>query len=154
MTLLRHVRYGSLLKALQWAKPLSSQWCQKAVPRLPRVLPWPALLHTPAHSIPPSLHTSLPDGPQTFWADAPSEPLTLLFPLLFMLFPQVPTWLTASLIPSPHVNIFLLRTSLTTCLESNSSTPPLFLLYFSSYCLSSSITPYNLPTYFIICLPL
>lgn len=126
-----------LLRAQQWPKTMSSWQCQKVVPSFQepsRDLLSSMLLLTP--SLPPH---QLPDGPQTLWGQGP--PLKAL-------------WLTLSLVPGPCINIFSLRTSLTTCLDLNSSIPSPFLLCFSSFCLVSSITPYNLQIYFIICLPL
>lgn len=89
--------------------------------------------HKPSHdllsctsSCPHSPRTGLSEDPQTPGAGSPSEPWKLLFLLLWMLFLQVSSWHAPSLIPSPSINTFLVRTSLTTYLESNSSTSSSF----------------------------
>lgn len=142
-----------LLRAQQWPKTMSSWQCQKVVPSFQepsRDLLSSMLLLTPSLS-----PRQFPDGPQTLWGwGAPLKALYLLFLLLFMFFAHISTWLTLSLVPSPCISIFLLRTSLTTCFNLNSSIPPPFLLCFSPFCFASCITAYNLQIYFIICLPL
>ena len=101
-----------LLRAQQWPKTMSSWQCQKVVPSFQepsRDLLSSMLLLT--HSLPPH---QLPDGPQTLWGQgAPLKALYLLFLLLFMFFPHLSTWLTLSPVPSPCINIFSLRSSLT-----------------------------------------
>lgn len=109
--------------------------------------PSPDLLsYTSSHTH--SSATGLPDNPPTHGGRLTLRALEIAFLLLLMLFPQVSTWHVPSLIPSPSINTFLVRTSLTTYLESNSSTPSSFPALFFLILLMRfsllSVSPFSL----------